>query len=109
MSVTSTCLVEAAYAANAETTIYTAGSGKKVLIDRVTSFSSAGGTLTLRIVASGGTAGASNAMYTKTFAAGESYTWPELVGQVLNAGDFISELAGAASTVVRRISGREVT
>jgi hypothetical protein len=37
------------------------------------------------------------------------YTFPELVGQVLNRGDFISTLAGTASAINMRVSGREVT
>lgn len=40
---------------------------------------------------------------------GETYECPELVGQALNEGDFISTLASAASTLVLRISGREIT
>lgn len=108
MTVTATALVQAAYAANSETTIYTATS-KRTILDKVTGFSATGGTLTFKIVPSAGTAGAANTIVTKTLAAGETYTFPEMVGQILSPGDFISELALAASTVVRRFSGREIT
>lgn len=108
MTVTANALVEAAYAAASETTIYTASS-KRTIIDKCVGYSPAGGTLTLKIVPSGGTAGASNIMVVKTLAAGETYSFPEIVGQILGPGDFISELAAAATTVVRRISGREIT
>jgi hypothetical protein len=46
---------------------------------------------------------------TKTLAAAEVYTFPEIVGQVLVAGGFISTIAGAASAINIRASGREVS
>jgi hypothetical protein len=46
---------------------------------------------------------------TKTLAASEVYTFPEIVGQVLGIGDFISTIAGTATSINIRASGREVT
>ena len=46
---------------------------------------------------------------TKTLQPAEVYTFPELVGQVLNPGDFISTLAGTATSINMRVSGREVS
>jgi hypothetical protein len=46
---------------------------------------------------------------TKTLQAGETYTFPEIVGQVLAPSGFISTIAGTASAVNIRASGREVT
>lgn len=109
MTTTAKCLLEAKYAENAETTQYTAGTNTKTIIDKFTGYSPAGGTLTVKCVPSGGAAGASNIKVVKTLAANETYTFPELVGQILNAGDFVSTLPGGASTVVIRISGREIT
>jgi len=37
------------------------------------------------------------------------YTFPEIVGQVLNSGDFISTIAGTASAINIRASGRQIT
>jgi hypothetical protein len=107
MTTLNKCLVETKYAENAETTQYTATT--RTIIDKVTAFSAAGGTIAIKLVPNGGSAGASNLVVTKTLAANESYTFPEVVGHTLNAGDFISALAGAANTVVIRISGREIT
>ena len=45
----------------------------------------------------------------KSIAAGECYTCPELVGQTLEAGGFISTLAGAAASLTISASGREIT
>lgn len=109
MTTISKCLVETKYAENAETTQYTAQSGTRTIIDKCTAFSAAGGTISIKLVPNGGSAGASNLVVTKTLAANESYTFPEVVGHTLNAGDFISALAGAANTVVIRITGREIT
>lgn len=108
MSVTTSCLYETAYAPNSETTVYTS-TGLRTIVDKLTSYATGAVDVTLRIVPSGGSAGASNALAKKTFTAGESYTWPELVGHTLEAGDFISVLASAASTATLRIGGRKVT
>lgn len=109
MTVTAKCLLEAKYAEAVQTTHYTAPASTRTIIDKFTGYSPAGGTLTVNLVASGAAAAASNIKVVKTLAANETYTFPEMVGQVLNAGDFVSALAGGASTVVIRISGRENT
>ena len=110
MTVTAKCLLEAKQAENAQTTQYTAGAGVKTIIDKFTITNGTAGavTLSVNIVASGGAAGAANLVVSaKSVAAGETYTCPELVGQILNAGDFISTIASAATSLVIRISGRE--
>lgn len=103
-------LITAQYAPNTETTLYTA-SGVRTAIDKFTGTNTSASTTTLavKLVPSGGTAGASNLLITKTLTAGEAYTFPEIVGHWLEAGGFISVLAGAASAVVVRASGREVS
>ncbi len=108
MSVTSSCLFEAASAPSAETTIYTS-TGARTMLDKLTSYGVAAADLTLKIVANGGSAATSNILAKKTFAIGEAYTWPELVGHTLEPGDFISAIASAGSSVNLRVSGRKVT
>jgi hypothetical protein len=103
------CLLESKYAENSQTTQYTSPTGTRAIIDKFVAYSAAGTTLAVNIVGSGGAAAASNLLVNRTLSAGETYTFPELVGQVLNAGDFVSTLASAASSVVIRISGRETT
>ena len=110
MTVTAKPLVQAKYAENAETTQYTA-TNVKTIIDKCTATNVTAGAvvLTIRIVPSGGTAGASNAIsYQKSVAPGTTEIFPEIVGQYMNAGDFISTLAGTAAALVIRISGREI-
>lgn len=109
MTVTSRPLITAKYASNAETTEYTAASGTRTILDKFTGYSATGGTLTVKLVPNGGAAAATNIIVAKTLAAGESYTFPELVGHVLEAGGFISAICSAATNTVIRASGREVT
>jgi hypothetical protein len=45
----------------------------------------------------------------RTIVPNETYTCPELVGHVLEAGGFISTLASAATSLTIRCSGREVS
>ena len=110
MSTTHKALPESKYAEGAQTTQYTAGVGVRTIIDKFSGYNGTAGAVTLAVnlVPSGGSAGASNLKVLKSLAAGESYTFPEVVGHVLNSGDFISSIAGAATSIVIRISGREI-
>jgi hypothetical protein len=111
MTVTAKCLFETGYAANAQTTIYTAPPGARTIVDKITASnkSGAGVTFAANLVPSGGTAGASNKVFDATVADGTVESFAGIVGHVLNPGDFISIIAGTASALVLRISGREVT
>ena len=111
MTTTSKPIVVAAYASNAQTTVYTCGTGTRTIIDKFTGSNVTAGTVTLAInlVPNAGTASAANRIVSKSLAAGETYTFPEIVGHVLEAGGFVSVIAGAATSIVIRASGREVT
>lgn len=111
MTVTARPLVTAAYASNSQTTVYTAPAGTRTIIDKCGAYNGTGGavTLTINVVPSGGSASAVNVVMSKSIGAGEAYLFPEIVGHVLETGGFVSVLAGAASSIVFRMSGREVT
>lgn len=112
MSVTAKTLFQALQAQNAETIQYTAPAGTRTIIDKLTgtNTTAAVATLTIKLVASGGAAGVVNTIVSaKTLQPGESYTFPEVVGHVLNPGDFISTLAGTAAAITIRASGREIS
>lgn len=111
MTVTALCIIESKDAANAITTQYTATTGARVIIDKFTSTNYTAGALTLTVylVPSGGSAGNSNLVKVKTLAAGECYTWPEVIGHTLNPQDFIATNASAATSINIRASGRENT
>ena len=110
MTVTAKCLLESKIAEAAQTTQYTA-TGVRTIIDKVTGYNYTAGAVTLAInlVPSAGAAGAANLCVLKTITAGETYTFPEVVGHVLNPGGFISTIAGAATSITIRMSGREVS
>ena len=111
MTVTVKVLVPATTAANSQTTQYTA-TNVTTIIDKftATNYSASAATLSVNLVTSGDTAGNQNLITkTKTLQAGEVYTFPELVGQVLMSGGFISTIAGTASAINIRVSGREIT
>jgi len=110
MATTPVALFESKVAETSETTQYTSPNGTKTAIDKFTAYNSTGAvvTLTVRLVASGGTAGASNAVVVKSIPAGRTETFAELVGHIIEIGDFISTLAGATGVVIRS-SGRQFT
>ena len=112
MTVTAKTLFEGLQAQNVQTTQYTAPNGTRTIIDKFTGTNTSGAaaTLSINLVASAGAAGAANLIVqAKTLQPGESYTFPEVVGHVLNPGDFISTLAGTAAAITIRASGREVS
>ena len=111
MTVTVTVLVPAQTANNTQSTVYTA-TGVTAIIDKftATNYSGTAATISVNLVTSGGAAGNNDLIVkTKTLQASETYTFPELVGHVLRPGGFISTLAGTASAINIRVSGREVT
>ena len=111
MTVTVKVLLPPKQLENAQTTQYTA-TNVKAIIDKatVTNTSANNVTLSVNLVTSGGSAGSANLiMDTRTIVPDEPYLCPELVGQVLEAGSFISTIAGAATSLTMRVSGREVS
>lgn len=110
MTVTSKPLVTGKDLENAQTTQYTA-TGVRTIIDKCTVYNHTAGAvaLTINLVPSGGAAATSNAVISRNVAAGAVDTCPEVVGHALEPGGFISTLAGAATSLACRISGREVT
>jgi len=111
MTVTVKVLVPAKIVAATQTTQYTA-TGVKAIIDKftATNYSGSAATISVNLVTVSGSAGDLNLITkTKTLQASEVYTFPELVGQVLGVGDFISTIAGTATAINMRVSGREVT
>jgi hypothetical protein len=111
MTVNAKNLVPAVIVADAQTTQYTA-TGVTTIIDKftATNYGAAVATLSVNLVTSAGTAGDVNLIVkAKALQPSETYTFPELVGQILNPGGFISTIASAATTINMRVSGREVT
>ena len=111
MTVSVKVLVPAKTVENIRTTQYTA-TGVTAIIDKftATNYSATAATISVNLVTAASSFGDSHLITkTKTLPASEVYTVPELVGQVLGIGDFISTIAGTASAINMRVSGREVT
>ena len=111
MTVIVKVLIPAKQAENAQTTQYTA-TNVRAIIDKftVTNTSANNVTFSCNLVTVAGSAGASNLIIdARSLVPDETYTCPELVGQALESGGFISTLAGAASSLTIRASGREIT
>lgn len=111
MTVTVKVLIPAKIAESSQTTQYTA-SGVTTIIDKftATNYSASAATISVNLVTGASTAGDANLITkTKTLQPAEVYTFPELVGQVLMPSSFISTIAGTASAINIRSSGREVS
>ena len=111
MTVTVRVLIPAKIAEASQTTQYTAN-GVTTIIDKftATNYSASPATLSVNLVTVSGSAGDANLITkTKTLQPAEVYAFPELVGQVLAPSGFISTLAGTATAINIRASGREVS
>lgn len=111
MTVTVKNIIPRKQAEAAQTSQYTA-QDCKTIIDKFTATNTTASNVpfSVNLVAATFTAGADNlVLKTRSIAPNETYTCPELVGQVLEAGGFISTLAGTASALTISASGREIT
>ena len=111
MTVTAKVLLEGTIIPNADTTVYTTPLSTTTIIDKVTSanYDSVARTITISIVKSGSVVGDAYYIAKRTLAAKETYIWPEVVGQILAAGDFVSAISSNNTGVNLRMSGREIT
>ena len=110
MTVTAKVLIPAKQAESSQTTQYTANLCTTI-IDKftATNTSASNAVISVNLVSSGGSAGTSNLVVdSRVIAPDETYTFPELVGQVLASGGFISTI-GTATALTIRASGREIT
>jgi hypothetical protein len=111
MAVNVKVLIPAKIAENTQVTQYTA-QNVSTIIDKftATNYSAAAATLSVNLVTQFDSSGNQNLIIkAKTLLPSETYTFPELVGHVLQPGGFISTIAGTASAINIRSSGREVS
>lgn len=111
MSVRSIALIPAKQAEALQTTQYIANN-VTANIDKftVTNNTSSNVTFSVNIVTVGDLPGPANLILPlRTIAPRETYTCPELVGQVLESGSYISTIASAGAALTIRASGREIT
>lgn len=113
MTVTARNLVPAKLVEDTQTTQYIVPSNATAtIIDKFTATNVSGSpaTISVNLVTGSDTPGNNNLITkTKSLAAAEVYTFPELVGQILPTASFISTIASAPNAINMRVSGREVT
>lgn len=110
MTVTVKNIIPRKQVENAQTTQYIAVNCKTT-IDKftVTNTSTTNTTFSCNLVPLDGTVGDANlVLKTRPIAPSETYNCPELVGQVLESGGFISTIAGAPTSLTISASGREI-
>ena len=111
MAVNVKVLIPAKIAENTQVTQYTA-QNVSAIIDKftATNYSAAAATISINLVTQFDSSGNQNLIIkAKTLLPSETYTFPELVGHVLQSAGFISTIAGTASAINIRSSGREVS
>lgn len=111
MTVTAKNIIPAKNAENAQTTQYVA-TDVTTIIDKFTATNYSSGMVNISVnLASVGVATGNDNLIVKnkTLQAGETYTFPELVGHIIPPNGFISTLASAAAAVNIRASGREIS
>jgi hypothetical protein len=111
MTVNISNIIPAKTAENTQTTQYTSN-GVQTIIDKftATNYSATAATISVNLVTAAGSANNNNLIVkTKTLQPSETYTFPELVGHVLPLNGFISTIAGTASAINIRASGRLVS
>ena len=111
MTVTAKNLVPAKTVEDTQTTQYIAN-GVTTIIDKFTATNYSGSAVTISVNLITPTETASNdnlIVKAKSLAASETYIFPEIVGQILPSGGFISTIAGTASAINMRVSGREIS
>ena len=111
MAVNVKVLIPAKIAESSQTAQYTA-TNVTTIIDKftATNYDTVARTISVNLVTILDSAGNNNLIVkTKTLLPSETYTFPEIVGQVLAPGGYISTLASAASAINIRSSGREIS
>jgi len=112
VTVVAKALVDPLQLTAADVTQYTAPANTRTIIDKATVTNTTGGavTVTVNLVKAAGAVGAGNTVISaQSVAAGAAYLCPEVVGHILNPGDFISAKASAGASLTFRASGREVS
>lgn len=104
-------LIPSKTAENAQTTQYTS-TAVTTIVDKftATNYSSSAATLSVNVVAALDNPGNQNLIVkTISIQPGQTYLFPEIVGQVLLAGGTISTIASASSAINIRSSGRTIS
>ncbi len=111
MKITPKALVDGTNLTNAAAIFYTAGTGIRTIIKKATFCNNHSGavTVTINVIPSGGSAAYGNQITkTKTIAAGDTWSCPDMENHVMEPGGTISMVASVTAVIGVRISGYEV-
>jgi hypothetical protein len=111
MAVSISNIIPAKTAENTQTTQYTS-TAVTTIIDKftATNYSANAATLSVNVVASlDNPTNANLVVKTVSIQPGQTYLFPELIGHVLLNGGYISTLAGTATAINIRASGRTIS
>lgn len=111
MAVNARALIPSKIAEAAQTTQYIS-TNVVTIIDKftATNYSGSAAVLSVNLVTFADSAGNQNlTVKTKTLQPGETYSFPEVTGHVIENGGFISTLAGTSSAINIRASGRVIS
>jgi hypothetical protein len=111
MAVITKALLDSKYLENVQTTQYTATNCRTLITKAtITNNDTVNRTVSVNVVPPAGSASNTNRIInTKTIVPGETYLCPELSGQVIESGGFLSTIASATSALSIRVSGQEIT
>lgn len=111
MAVTTKVLLDSKQLESSQTTQYTAVNCRALITKvSIANNDTVNRTVSVHLVPPAGAASNSNRfLINKTIVPGEDYLCPELSGQILENGGFISTIASAASALTIRINGQEIT
>ena len=111
MAVNISNIIPAKTAESTQTTQYISN-GVQTIIDKftATNYSASAATISVNLITATGYASNDNLIVkAKTLQPSETYTFPELVGHVIPNNGFISTIAGTATSINIRASGRLVS
>jgi 3-deoxy-D-manno-octulosonic acid (KDO) 8-phosphate synthase len=111
MAVSLKVLIEPKQAENVQTDQYTVPSGSYAIVDKFTATNTSADNVefSVNLVQAGSSASNGNLVVdARLIAPNETYTFPQLVGQILSPETIISTLCSAGSALTIRASGREV-
>ena len=112
MTVTPVCIIQSVVVTGSDVSVYTSPASTATIVDKFTATNtdSSNHTLNVNIIPSGGSVGAGNLVISViTVNANSTLDITQLQNQILNTGDAISVKASAASDIIVRGSGRQVT
>ena len=110
MAVASTIFVSTKYAEMADTLQYLPSISTSI-IDKFTvnNVSTVAVTFTAHIVTTGGSPGLDNKIVSRSIPAGQASCMAEMIGQILTTNTALYTSCSAASAIVMRVCGREIT